>query len=273
MVRACSGAGSRWSWTSDPPPAVSNGLFKDHFRPVAQQYASYRPTYPFALFEWLAAQAPARDLAWDCATGSGQAALDLSRCFTRVVATDASAAQIAQAALHERIAYRVAAAEDSGLEAHSVDLVVVAQALHWFDVDRFNLEARRVLQPHGVVAAWCYGLTTIDGNAIDDVIQGFYSEIVGPYWPPERRHIETGYRDLPFPFAVLDTPAFSMHVEWSLVQLLGYLRTWSATARFVEARGRDPVTDLERHLEPMWGSPGEARRVSWPLALRVGKVT
>lgn len=252
---------------------MSNGSFKDHFRPVAQQYASYRPTYPFALFEWMAAQAPARDLGWDCATGSGQAALDLARCFTRVVATDASAAQIAQAAPHERIEYRVAPAEDSGLDAHSVDLVVVAQALHWFDVDRFNREARRVLKPNGIIAVWCYGLTTIDGNDIDNVIQDFYSEIVGPYWPPERRHIETGNRDLPFPFDAIAAPAFAMQVKWNLAQLMGYLRTWSATARFVEALGRDPVVDLERRLQPLWGSPGEARRVSWPLALRVGRTT
>ncbi len=245
--------------------------FADLFSAVARGYAAFRPSYPFALFDWLAGQAPARGVAWDCATGSGQAAVDLARCFTRVVATDASAAQLAQAVPHERIEYRVAPAEAPGLETGSVDLIVVAQALHWFDVERFHAEVRRVLKPQGVIAEWCYGLTIVDGEAVDALVQHYYSAVVGPYWPAERSHIETGYRDLPFPFAAIPAPVFSMEVEWTLAQLAGYLRTWSATARFLEAQGRDPVVDLERRLEPLWQSPGETRRVSWPLALRVGR--
>jgi len=247
-----------------------NVTFADHFRGVSRGYANHRPTYPAALFDWLAQVAPARELAWDCATGSGQAARDLARHFTRVIATDASAAQLAQAAPHTRIEYRVAAAEDPGLEARSVDLVVVAQALHWFDVDAFHAEVRRVLVPGGVIAEWCYELTIVDAGPVDALLLELYHGALGPYWPPERVHIERGYRDLPFPFAVIEAPQFAMRVEWTLPQFTGYLRTWSATARYVAARGHDPVAELERQLGPHWGS--RARLVSWPLVLRVGRV-
>ena len=245
--------------------------FADHFSAVARGYAGFRPSYPFALFEWLARQAPARDLAWDCATGSGQAAVDLARCFRRVVATDASGAQIGAALPQARIEYCVATAEDSGLGAASVDLIVVAQALHWFDLARFNAEAQRVLKRSGVIAEWCYGLTTVDGAAVDELVQHYYSVVVGPYWPAERSHIESGYGELPFPFAPIAAPAFTMEVDWTLAQLAGYLRTWSATARFAAAQGRDPVEALEVGLAGCWGPPGERRRVSWPLSLRVGR--
>jgi ubiquinone/menaquinone biosynthesis C-methylase UbiE len=245
--------------------------FADHFSQVARGYAGFRPTYPQALFDWLAGQAPGRELAWDCATGNGQAATDLVKHFTRVVATDASAAQIAQATPHARIEYRVAPAEESGIAAASVDLIAVAQALHWFDQKRFNSEARRVLAPRGVIAEWCYGLTHVDGEAVDALVQHYYSAVVGSFWPTARSHIESGYRDLPFPFAPMAAPPFEMEAAWTLAQLAGYLRTWSATARFVEARGYDPVVALEQELASHWGAPEAKRRVSWPLALRVGR--
>ncbi len=248
--------------------------FSDHFKPVARHYADNRPTYPAALFKWLAGQSPGRELVWDCATGTGQAAVDLAVHFARVVATDASAAQIAEAQAFPGVEYRVAPAEASGLEAGSVDLVVVAQALHWFDVEAFYREVRRVLKPDGVVAVWCYGVIEVEGEAVDRLVQHFYREVVGPYWPAERRHVETGYRELPFPFARIEAPQFAMQVAWDLDQLLGYVRSWSATGRHAAAlEGADPVAALDQRLAPVWGRREDVRRVSWPLSLQVGRTS
>ena len=246
--------------------------FTDHFASVAADYARFRPVYPAALFAWLADLAPARTMAWDCAAGSGQASRDLADHFDQVIATDASAAQIAAAHPHHQVEYRVAPAEASGLSAGTVDLVTVAQALHWFDLDRFYAEVRRVLKPGGVLAVWSYGVLAVAGAAVDERVQTFYRDIVGPYWPPERQLVESGYRTLPFPFAELEAPAFHMETSWSLSELLGYVRSWSATGRFGVERGYDPVTVLADELAPLWGAPLEPRIVTWPLALRVGRV-
>ncbi len=245
--------------------------FIDHFAPVAANYAEFRPTYPAALFAWLATIAPGRALAWDCAAGSGQASCDIAAYFEQVIATDAAAAQIAAAIPHPRVDYRVAPAGASGLTEASVDLITVAQALHWFELDRFYAEARRVLKPDGILAVWSYGILHVEGNAIDDRVQRFYRETIGPYWPPERRYVEDGYRSLPFPFTELQPPALGMDAAWTLPELLGYLRSWSATGRYIAERGHDPVTVLAAELAPLWGSSPERRRVIWPLTVRVGK--
>lgn len=246
--------------------------FKDHFKTVARQYADSRPTYPKDLFSWLATQCSAHDVAWDCGTGSGQAARDLAAHFKHVIATDASEAQIAQAQTEaqEGITYRVAPAESSGLETASVDLVVVAQALHWFDVDAFHAEASRVLKPQGIIAEWCYGHIEIDNPAVDGLIQHYYADVVGEYWPPERAHVENAYRKLPFPYERKDAPAFAMRVTWSLEQLMGYLRSWSATAQYIKINGSDPVQELTEEMAPLWGDSTNCYNISWPLALRVG---
>jgi SAM-dependent methyltransferase len=246
--------------------------FTDHFAPVAADYARFRPIYPPALFTWLAEIAPDHGVAWDCATGSGQAACDLAAYFARVIATDASPSQLAAAAPRPRVEYRIAPAEASGLTEGSVALVTVAQALHWFDLDRFYAEVRRVSRPGGMIAVWSYGVLVVESDPINDRVRAFYQDTVGPYWPPERRLVESGYRTLPFPFAELQPPAFSMAAAWSLPELLGYCRSWSATGRYVAERGDDPVPALAAELAPLWGSPSDRRGVSWPLALRAGRV-
>jgi ubiquinone/menaquinone biosynthesis C-methylase UbiE len=247
--------------------------FVDHFKDVAQRYLEHRPTYPAELFEWLARQCKQNGLAWDCATGSGQAAESLALHFQSVVATDASAAQIFAAKPHDRVGYRVATAENSGLESASVDLVIVAQALHWFDVERFYAEARRVLKPDGRVAVWCYGVVELEGEEANHLLQHFYHQIVGSYWPAERHHVETGYRELPFPFTVIEAPIFAMRVAWTLPQLMGYLRSWSATERYKAACGIDPVAELQKQLGAIWSDAAQNHGVSWPLSLQVGCMT
>jgi SAM-dependent methyltransferase len=248
-----------------------SSYFLDHFSGVAGAYAEHRPLYPTRLFEWLAALAPRRGLAWDCGTGSGQAALGLAPHFERVVATDASAAQIAEARLHPRVQYRVAPAESSGLSAAAVDLVTVGQALHWFDRPAFFSEARRVLRPGGVVAAWTYGGSRFDDPRIDEIHRRFYTGTIGPYWPPERALVEAGYRTIEFPFDEIVPPAFEMEANWPLAAFLGYVGTWSAVTRFREACGFDPVGRLGEELRPHWGESDALRRIRWPLTLRVGR--
>ena len=201
--------------------------FKDHFSGHSAEYTRYRPYYPRALFAWLEAQVGRRARAWDCATGNGQAAQGLAEFFAEVVATDASSEQIAAAVPQPRIRYAVAPAERSGFAARSVDLITVGQALHWFDLDAFYGEVRRILKPDGVLAVWCYGLMHVDG-AVNAVVRRLYADVVGPYWPPERRHVEQGYQTLPFPFREIAVPPFTMQTEWDLNRILGYLGTLSA---------------------------------------------
>jgi SAM-dependent methyltransferase len=210
-------------------------------------------------------------LAWDCAAGSGQASIDLADYFKHVSATDASQAQVNSAAPHPRVAYRVASAEASGLPNSSVDLITVAQALHWFDLDGFYAEVRRVLRPSGVLAVWTYGVLSVEDQPVNTLVQNFYHGTVGPYWPAERAHVEAGYRTLPFPFEEIAAPPFSMEAFWTLPQLLGYFRSWSATGRYSAAYGCDPVASLEEQLASLWGDAMQRRHIAWPLSLRAGR--
>ncbi len=243
--------------------------FKDHFSKQAADYARFRPRYPREMFEYLGRIAPSHALAWDCATGNGQAAVGLAAVFERVIATDASEKQIANAEPHERVEYRVAPAEESGLESGTIDLIMVAQALHWFDLPRFYKEALRVLKNNGVLAASAYKFFHIT-PAIDEVVnRRYYEEVVGVFWPPERMLVEK-FEELPFPFAEIETPSFEMIAQWHLEHLVGYLRSWSATQRFIAANERDPLTEIDDNLRDAWGDAEQTRKVVWPLILRVG---
>lgn len=245
--------------------------FKDYFSRQSSDYAQYRPRYPRELFEYLASLCQACDRAWDCATGNGQAALELAQLFTQVVATDGSPTQLSQASTHPRVTYRVALADQSGLADRSVDLVTVAQAAHWFPLDAFYTEVRRVVKPGGVVALWCYELMTVS-EAVDPWVNYFYRTIVDPYWPPERTLVEHHYRTIPFPFPELDVPPFSMETHWTLEQLCGYLFTWSASQNYLEATGKNPLDEVGDRLLTAWGDPNESKPIHWPIHLRVGRI-
>jgi len=221
------------------------------------------------MFEYLGTVAPSRQLAWDCGTGNGQAAVGLASAFDRVIATDASENQIANAQSHEKVAYRVAPAENSGIGSETIDLIMVAQALHWFDLDRFYAEAWRVVKPDGVLAASAYNLLHIE-KAIDEVVNRYYYEVVGPFWPPERRLVEQ-FADLPFPFQEIDAPKFEMIAHWNLDHLLGYLGTWSSSQRFIAAKGSDPLEQIFDALSRTCGEPGQTRTISWPIVIRIGR--
>jgi SAM-dependent methyltransferase len=247
--------------------------FPDHFSSLAAKYANFRPRYPAELFDFLAQTAPRRDSAWDCACGNGQATLDLARRFRKVIATDASAQQIQEAQRADNIEYRVAPAEVSRLVNASVDLITVAQAMHWFDVEKFYAEVRRVLRPDGLLAVWTYGAHRADDEAINAIMREYHYERIGPYWPPERKFVEDEYATLPFPFRRLESPKFLMRAHWTLDQLLGYYSTWSGTKRYLEATGENPIIRLQNELTELWNpekNPTLKREIHWSLALHLG---
>ena len=242
--------------------------FVDRFSTQAAGYAVFRPAYPAKLYSYLASLCRRRCRVWDCATGSGQAARGLVEHFEQVVASDASAAQISHAAAQARINYLIATAEAVPLASHSVDLVVVAQALHWFDRPRFFAEVQRVLASNGVFAAWCYGLARIS-PAVDTVVEHLYADIVGSFWPEERRFIESGYAEFTWPYALQVAPDYQMRAHWTRDELVGYLCTWSAVQAYRAQHGDDPVALIGEQLERAW--PGnEPRAIVWPLTVKVG---
>ena len=242
--------------------------FKDHFSGHAEDYAAARPDYPDSLFAYLASLCAERELVWDCATGNGQAAAGLARYFKRVLATDASAAQIAAARPAAGIEYRVAPAEQAGIAHNSLDLVTVAQALHWFNMPEFFACCEQALRPAGVLAVWSYGPCTIDAE-VDAIVGQLYGDTLGEYWPPERRMVEQRYASVEFPLtAVTGVPDFALTLNWTVGQLLAYLRSWSATQRYIAEQSSDPVAGIEGSLHQAWGGALE-KAVQWPLTLIV----
>ncbi|WP_374439762.1 class I SAM-dependent methyltransferase [Pseudomonas panipatensis] len=240
------------------------------FSQQADAYRAGRPTYDPALFSWLAEVAPGTRLAWDCGCGSGQASLDLARHFEQVVATDINAQQLRQAPRQANIDYRCEAAESTSLATASVDLTLVAQALHWFDVERFYAEVRRVSRPGALLAVISYNLLNIEPR-LDALIRRLYHDIVGPYWAPERQHVESGYATLPFPFAQVATPPFALQAQWDFQRLIDYLYSWSAVASYRQATAQDPVQALRDELQAAWGD-APSRAIDWPLTIKLGKL-
>lgn len=237
----------------------------DHFSSFAATYAEFRPSYPDGLFRWLAEVAPARNHAWDCATGNGQAAISLARHFARVTATDVGAGMIAAAQPHPRVNYSIAPAESPPADLAGVDLITVAQALHWFDRPRFWATCRQVLRPGGVLAYWGYLLPEVNPT-VDALIQEYHDDAVGPFWPPGREPLLEGYASIQPEGARtrLQAPIFTMCVSWTIEQLIGQLASWSATNRCRAATGTDPLANYEKPLRQAWGAES-LRTVSWPL--------
>jgi len=250
--------------------------FKDHFSGHASGYREARPLYPEALFDWLANEAPSRALVWDAGCGNGQASVALAARFERVFATDPSAQQVENAEAKPNIDYRVEPGEACSLPDAAADLATVAQALHWFDFGRYFAEAARVLKPRGVLAAWAYADCRVT-PAIDALKNRVYVDLTGAYWPPERAYVDAGYRTIPFPFGANEpfeeifAPSFEMRVDWNARQFLAYLRSWSATQRYIKANGGDPVATIERELLAAWGDVDEARAVYWEFTVRCGR--
>jgi SAM-dependent methyltransferase len=239
--------------------------FKDLFSAQASQYAQFRPHYPPELFSWVASLPPRKSVAVDVGTGNGQAAVELASRFERVIGVDPSAQQIANATAAPNVEYRVGGAEATGVDGASADLVTVAQAFHWFDHAAFFREVRRISRPDGRLVVWCYGLTSITPE-VDAVVHEYYEGMLGPFWEPERRLVETGYRTIQVPFEELPAPALTLELRWTLEQLVGYLGTWSPRKRYREAHGADALETIFPKLEQAWG--GGERPIRWPLSIR-----
>lgn len=249
---------------------MSLRTFKDHFSGHSDDYKRFRPIYPAALYQYLAETAPDTRVAWDVGCGNGQATEALAAYFQSVTGSDASAGQIAQTHTATNIRYVVSPAETLSADDHSIDLITVAQAIHWFDHPAFFAEVDRTLKPRGILATWGYQLLYTD-TELDPVIEWFHSEVVGPYWPPERALLDNGYSKIEFPYPRLTPPDFIMRARWSFADLIGYLNTWSAVKQFEVKRHSNPVELHFEELEAAWGKLEEEKEIYWPLILYVGR--
>lgn len=246
-------------------------MAKDLFSNQASLYAQYRPGYPPALFEYILKHVNHRQQAWDCATGNGQAAVELAKYFNKVAATDISEKQLQQAQPHEKITYSISIAEQTPFADNSFDCITVAQAYHWFAFDAFAKEVTRVAKPGAVVAIWGYSLVVCEDDAVNTLINTFYRETVGAYWDKERRYVDDHYTTVPFPYEPLPAKEFQIQVQWNKPQLIGYFNTWSSVQHFIKANGYNPVDELANLIEEVW--PGDDHKnFYFPLFLKLGRV-
>jgi ubiquinone/menaquinone biosynthesis C-methylase UbiE len=244
---------------------------KDYFSKQAQFYAQFRPNYPKPLYDYLLSKLAGKEVLWDCATGTGQVASELSNYFNEVIATDLSQAQLDQAIKKDNIIYQQSAAEKTQLLEDSVDLVTVAQAAHWFDMVLFEKELMRVLKPHGCVAIWMYNLPSLTKD-LDQLRDYLYQPILGEYWPEGREHINNNYRDINLPsLKALDTPTFEIKASWQFEDLMGYFRSWSSTQCYINKNGKSPLDDIAREFSKLWGGNSH-REVTWEIVLKVYKL-
>ncbi|MBS1587126.1 MAG: class I SAM-dependent methyltransferase [Bacteroidetes bacterium] len=244
---------------------------KDIFSKQAATYFKFRPESPAELYDFLLKKVNCFETAWDCGTGNGQVAGKLADYFELVYATDVSEQQMSHAVKKKNIIYKTERAEQSTLPDHSVDLVTVAQAVHWFDFDSFYAEVKRVVKPGGLIALWTYVLLQIDNGPIDEIINKIYVNILGDYWDKERKWVDEQYQTIPFPFEEIPTPVFRNKVTWTKEQLLGYLNTWSAAGHYAARHGYSPVTLIAEDLDSVW--PGNSEKeIIFPVLMRLGRI-
>jgi SAM-dependent methyltransferase len=248
--------------------------FKDHFSGHAGIYAQHRPTYPDSLYEAICEHVPNRQLAWDCGTGNGQVAVHLAEYFEKVLASDASANQIEHAIAHPKVEYHVCRAEETPFDDRSFDLVTVGQAIHWFDFEPFFAELRRVTKPGGIFACWSYRYLTINAE-LDAVLEKFFA-LIEPYWPPERDHVESRYKTIPFPpylSEIVIQDGIHIEREMPAESVLNYLRTWSSVKNYKkEHHGKDPLASIEAEFQDRWGGRDRLRLVTHPMLIKVFRV-
>lgn len=244
----------------------------DRFSKNSGDYKRYRPNYPKDFLEEIISLTEEKNQCWDCGTGNGQVALELANHFTKVYATDISENQISKALEKDNIEYQITRAEETNFKAASFDLITVAQAIHWFDLNNFYKEVRRVGKKNGILAVWGYGLVRF-GNSIDQSIDHFYHEVVGPYWDKERKHIDNSYDDISFPFEEIElSKSYHINMEFTLEEFGGYLSTWSAVKRFKDAMDYDPVQPFIKNITEEWLQLGVKLSANFPLFAKIGRV-
>ena len=240
---------------------------KDKFSKQSSFYKRFRPDYPETLYHYILSFVPVKNSCLDCGTGNGQVASVLAEYFEKVYASDVSESQLEKAIKKENITYTVQRAEQTDFLDNTFDLITVAQAIHWFDLNYFNQEVKRLLKPNGVLAVWGYGLFRTH-STIDEIVVNFYSETIGSYWNVERKHIDTNYESIEINLEELKVDHdFFIGTRWTLKHLEGYLNSWSAVQNYKNDSGKNPVPKLIRQLEPLWEKGKQ--RLRFPIFLRI----
>ena len=245
--------------------------FKDHFSGHSIDYSKYRPTYPAELFEFIIKHVSTLQTAWDCGTGNGQAAVMLANYFDKVIATDASQEQINNAIHHNKVEYKVCVAGKTPIRTRSIDLITAAQALHWFSYLDFFKVVKRVAKHGATIAIWGYEVCTVN-QEIDIIFNRLYKDILGNYWPPERKLVEKKYSTIPFSFENVIENEFFIEKNWNLTDYCNFLKTWSAYQQYRKEHIKDPLGFVMDSLENAWGKKDESRIVKFPVFLKIGFV-
>jgi SAM-dependent methyltransferase len=245
--------------------------FKDYFSKQSAEYAKYRPRYPDELFDYLSLITDEHKKAWDCAAGNGQAALSIANHFDEVIATDASEKQIENAVEHPKIKYMVAPAENSGIESHSIDLITVATAIHWFDLAKFYDEAKRTLKPGGTLAIWNYAKSNVNDD-VDKILDHYAYNIIGSYAAPDFWRGVNSETDIDFPFERIKTPEFKIRQNWNFREYANYVMTWSPTQNYIKKNNSNPLEQIFNDFKSAWGDENEKKEVTWKLALKAAKI-
>ena len=246
-------------------------MAKDLFSKQSDLYARYRPTYPKELYDHILPFVKEKNIAWDCATGNGQAAVVLAEHFKKVIATDISAAQIEKASLKDNIEYLVCPAESTPFEENTFDLVTVAQAYHWIKWDEFKNEVTRVCKPRAVIAIWTYSRNKLGDKKIDDAVYSFYENVTKPYWDYERKYVDELYKTVEFNFELLPVKQFETILNWQREDMIGYISSWSAIQKYIKVKGHSPIPIIEEEINKLWPE-GEVKKVSFPIYLKLGRV-
>ncbi|NUT77939.1 class I SAM-dependent methyltransferase [Pseudomonas sp. C1C7] len=244
---------------------------KNWFDQGGQAYARFRPEYPPQLSTYLASLAPNTFLAVDVGCGNGQLTKQLAGHFREVIGFDPSAEQVNHAEPQTNVSYACARAEDLPLLSRSASLITAAQAAHWFDLPRFYDEVRRVAERDAILALISYGVLRMDGE-LGARFEQFYWNEIGPFWPAERKLVDTGYSTIDFPFTELESPEIAIHLEWNLDEFLGYVSTWSAIRSARESGREDLLHTFATDIANLWGAPETRHAITWPINMRIGRL-